>query len=50
MGSIDLTFFIILGIFRARRNYEESDNLFVSYTRAFTDRVSETFGMCIWCV
>ncbi|CAO3642821.1 unnamed protein product [Cunninghamella echinulata] len=35
---------IMQGIFRARRNYEESDNLFISYTRAFTDRVSETFG------
>lgn len=35
---------VMQGIFRARRNYEESDNLFVSYTRAFTDRVSETFG------
>ncbi|KAI9313415.1 hypothetical protein BX666DRAFT_684709 [Dichotomocladium elegans] len=35
---------IIQGIFRARRNYEESDNIFVSYTRAFTDRISETFG------
>ncbi|KAI8143991.1 hypothetical protein BJV82DRAFT_557765 [Fennellomyces sp. T-0311] len=32
------------GVFRARKNYEESDNVFVSYTRAFTDRVSETFG------
>ncbi|ORX60687.1 TIM44 subunit of mitochondria import inner membrane translocase [Hesseltinella vesiculosa] len=35
---------IMQGIFRARRNYEESDNIFVSYTRAFTDRVSETVG------
>lgn len=32
------------GIFRARRTYEESDNIFISYTRAFTDRISETFG------
>ncbi|KAG1453046.1 hypothetical protein G6F56_007666 [Rhizopus delemar] len=35
---------IMQGIFTARRNYEESDNIFVSYTRAFTDRVSDTFG------
>ncbi|KAF7725484.1 protein translocase subunit [Apophysomyces ossiformis] len=35
---------VMQGIFRARKNYEESDNLFVSYTRAFTDRISETFG------
>ncbi|KAG1057691.1 hypothetical protein G6F46_007004 [Rhizopus delemar] len=35
---------IMQGIFRARRNYEESDNLFISYTRAFTDRVSDAFG------
>ncbi|KAI8333884.1 hypothetical protein BC941DRAFT_400754 [Chlamydoabsidia padenii] len=35
---------IMQGIFRARKNYEDSDNVFVSYTRAFTDRVSETFG------
>ncbi|KAI9274504.1 hypothetical protein BDA99DRAFT_497717 [Phascolomyces articulosus] len=34
----------IQGVFRARRNYDESDNLFISYTRAFTDRISETFG------
>lgn len=35
---------IMQGIFRARRNYEESDNVFVSYSRAFTDRISDTFG------
>lgn len=35
---------IMQGIFRARKNYEESDNIFVSYSRAFTDRISETFG------
>lgn len=35
---------IMQGIFRARRNYEESDNIFVSYSRAFTDRISDTFG------
>ncbi|KAI9019400.1 hypothetical protein CLU79DRAFT_758657 [Phycomyces nitens] len=35
---------IMQGIFRARKNYEDSDNVFVSYSRAFTDRVSETFG------
>ncbi|KAL0082934.1 hypothetical protein J3Q64DRAFT_1810075 [Phycomyces blakesleeanus] len=35
---------IMQGIFRARKNYEDSDNIFVSYSRAFTDRVSETFG------
>ncbi|ORZ24485.1 hypothetical protein BCR42DRAFT_365881 [Absidia repens] len=35
---------IMQGIFRARKNYEDSDNVFVSYTRAFTDRVGETFG------
>lgn len=35
---------IYAGIFRARKSYEESDNIFISYTRAFTDRVSETFG------
>ncbi|CEG84502.1 hypothetical protein RMATCC62417_18297 [Rhizopus microsporus] len=35
---------IMQGIFRARKNYEESDNLFISYTRAFTDRVSDAFG------
>ncbi|KAI8889893.1 TIM44 subunit of mitochondria import inner membrane translocase [Backusella circina FSU 941] len=35
---------IMQGLFRARKNYEESDNLFVSYSRAFTDRVADTFG------
>ncbi|OBZ86359.1 Mitochondrial import inner membrane translocase subunit tim44 [Choanephora cucurbitarum] len=35
---------IMQGIFRARKNYEESDNLFVSYSRAFTDRIADTFG------
>ncbi|KAG2223238.1 hypothetical protein INT45_006119 [Circinella minor] len=34
----------IQGVFRARKNYEDSDNIFISYTRAFTDRISETFG------
>jgi hypothetical protein len=36
--------YVYIGIFRARRNYEESDNVFVSYSRAFTDRISDTFG------
>ncbi|KAI7870034.1 hypothetical protein BDF14DRAFT_1980587 [Spinellus fusiger] len=35
---------VMQGVFRARKNYEESDNIFVSYSRAFTDRISETFG------
>ncbi|KAI8088773.1 uncharacterized protein BX664DRAFT_331336 [Halteromyces radiatus] len=35
---------IMQGIFRARKSYEDSDNVFVSYTRAFTDRVSDAFG------
>lgn len=42
-----LTYCCCAGIFRARKNYEESDNLFISYTRAFTDRVSDAFGKCI---
>ncbi|KAI9271324.1 hypothetical protein BY458DRAFT_509670 [Sporodiniella umbellata] len=35
---------IMQGIFSAKRNYEESDNIFISYSRAFTDRISDTFG------
>jgi hypothetical protein len=40
---------IHVGLFRARKNYDESDNVFVSYSRAFTDRVADTFGMYIKC-
>jgi len=32
------------GIFNARKKYEDSDNVFISYTRAFTDRLQDTFG------
>ncbi|CAM0143157.1 protein translocase subunit [Umbelopsis sp. WA50703] len=32
------------GVFSARKKYEDSDNLFISYTRAFTDRLQDTFG------
>ncbi|RUP51580.1 hypothetical protein BC936DRAFT_147268 [Jimgerdemannia flammicorona] len=32
------------GVFRAGKSYQESDNIFISYTRAFTDRVQDTFG------
>ncbi|KAI8985064.1 hypothetical protein BDB01DRAFT_788790 [Pilobolus umbonatus] len=35
---------VMQGIFRARRNYEESDNILISYSRAITDRISEAFG------
>ncbi|RUS32974.1 hypothetical protein BC938DRAFT_473643 [Jimgerdemannia flammicorona] len=34
----------IQGVFRAGKSYQESDNIFISYTRAFTDRVQDTFG------
>jgi import inner membrane translocase subunit TIM44 len=27
-----------------KKNYEESDNLFIQYTRAFTERVSDTLS------
>ncbi|CAH1757111.1 12850_t:CDS:2 [Entrophospora sp. SA101] len=32
------------GLYKMKRNYEDSDNIFISYTRAFTDSVSDTFG------
>ncbi|RIA95777.1 hypothetical protein C1645_816213 [Glomus cerebriforme] len=35
---------IIQGIFSMKRNYEDSDNVLISYTRAFTDRVSDALG------
>ncbi|KAI9475961.1 MAG: hypothetical protein EXX96DRAFT_526847 [Benjaminiella poitrasii] len=35
---------IMQGIFRAKKNYEESDNIFISYSRALTDRISDAFG------
>ena len=30
-----------------KRNYEDSDNVFIAYTRFFTDRVADTLGMFI---
>ncbi|CAG8477591.1 16843_t:CDS:2 [Funneliformis mosseae] len=35
---------IVQGIFSIKRNYEDSDNTFIAYTRAFTDRISSTLG------
>ncbi|CAG8439460.1 6792_t:CDS:10 [Acaulospora morrowiae] len=35
---------IMQGIFNLKRNYQDSDNIFVAYTRAFTDRVSDALG------
>ncbi|OZJ04542.1 hypothetical protein BZG36_02710 [Bifiguratus adelaidae] len=34
---------IIQGVFNARRRYEESENIFISYSRAFTDRIADAF-------
>lgn len=33
-----------IGVFSARKKYEDSDNVFISYSRAFTDRLQDTFG------
>ena len=38
------SYFENLGIFSARKKYEDSDNVFISYSRAFTDRLQDTFG------
>ncbi|RUS21514.1 hypothetical protein BC937DRAFT_92448 [Endogone sp. FLAS-F59071] len=35
---------IMQGIFKAGKTYQESDNIFIAYSRAFTDRVQDTFG------
>ncbi|ORX97645.1 TIM44 subunit of mitochondria import inner membrane translocase [Basidiobolus meristosporus CBS 931.73] len=35
---------VFQGVFRMKRSYEDSDNLFVAYARLATDRISETFG------
>ncbi|CAG8433131.1 7791_t:CDS:2 [Ambispora gerdemannii] len=35
---------LMQGIFSLRRNYEDSDNILISYTRAITSRISDTFN------
>lgn len=35
---------LMQGFFTLRRNYEESENPLISYSRAITDRVAEAFG------
>ncbi|RKP09087.1 hypothetical protein THASP1DRAFT_14741 [Thamnocephalis sphaerospora] len=35
---------LMQSIFSAKRSYEDSDNVLIQYTRAFTERVSDTFG------
>ncbi|KAK9687985.1 protein translocase subunit [Basidiobolus ranarum] len=35
---------VFQGVFRMKRSYEDSDNIFVSYTRLVTDRITDAFG------
>ncbi|KAL1918650.1 uncharacterized protein VTP21DRAFT_2672 [Calcarisporiella thermophila] len=35
---------VMQGIFNMKRSYDDSDNIFISYTRAFTDRISDAFS------
>ncbi|CAG8810766.1 22620_t:CDS:2, partial [Racocetra persica] len=35
---------VMRGIFNMKRNYEDSDNVIISFTREFTDRISYTLG------
>ncbi|CAG8536440.1 12192_t:CDS:2 [Ambispora leptoticha] len=35
---------LMQGIFSLKRNYEDSDNIVISYTRAITSRLSDTFS------
>ncbi|KAK9695661.1 protein translocase subunit [Basidiobolus ranarum] len=35
---------VFQGVFRMKRSYEDSDNIFVSYSRLVTDKITDAFG------
>ena len=35
---------VVQGVFNMKKNYEESDNVFVAWARVVTDKISDAWG------